>query len=150
MEKMAIGQPAAVAIAVGLVRTFGSACGMGFVQRFGRRKSLIFSSGIASILLASVSLLLQVRAGLPDTVFNWCMISLLVFVMYSNSVGMTPVPWILCGEWPDFQHKVSLDNFTKYNTSTTFNFFTLGYCQCCWYLPVLCLSIPCCTAPWSP
>ena len=106
MEKMSIGQPAAVAIAVGLVRTFGSACGIGFVQKFGRRKSLIFSAGTSAFLLASVSLLMQFRASLPDTIFNWSTIILLVFVMYFNSVGMTPVPWILCGEWPDFQHKV--------------------------------------------
>ena len=102
---MKIGQPQAIAIVVGLMRTLGTLCGVGFVQLFGRRKSLIFSALSTTIFLLSVSLLLLVES-LPVAIFNWSMIFLLVAVVFSNSLWMTVVPWILCGEWPDIKFKV--------------------------------------------
>ena len=106
MDSMSVGQPAVVAIGVGLVRTLGSACGSVIVQKYGRRKTLLFSSIPATMLLFSVSTLLYLQSSLPPMVHSLSLVSLLVMVMFSNSVGMTPVPWILCGEWPDTQYKV--------------------------------------------
>ena len=106
MDSMCIGQPAVVSIAVGLVRTLGSACGSLIVQKCGRRNALILSSTTATVLLFSVSTLLYMQPILPTLVGNWTLVSLLVMVMFFNSVGMSPVPWILCGEWPDTHYKV--------------------------------------------
>ena len=109
VENMNIGQPIAVAIGVGLMRTVGTALGVGFVQRYGRRRSLIISAGATSTCFVLVSILLLVNS-LPVSVFNWSMITLLVLAMSANSLGMTPVPWILCGEWPDMRYKVGFYN----------------------------------------
>ena len=107
LDTMNIGQPAAVAIAVGLVRTLGCVCAIGFVQKYGRRLALIFSAGIATILLFTVSVLLHAQPSLPAVAASWSLIILLVMLMFTISLGMTQVPWILCGEWPDTKYKVS-------------------------------------------
>ena len=50
--------PVSVAIAVGMMRVMGAACGRAFIQRFGRRISLIFSSASTFLSLGVISLLL--------------------------------------------------------------------------------------------
>ena len=110
-ESMHIGHPAAVAIAVGLMRTFGAAIGTGFVQRFGRRKSMIISAGLTTLFLVSLFFLLLAKSlkfPIPEVIFNWATVILLLDTMFASSLGMAPVPWILAGEWPAFTHKVSL------------------------------------------
>merc|ERR1712117_913646 len=104
VEKMHMGNPACVAIGVGLMRVVGAACGGAFVQKFGRRISLIFSSASTSISLVMVSVLLMLDT-LPPAVFNYGMIALLVLVMFCTSLGMAPVPWIILGEWPHVRDK---------------------------------------------
>jgi predicted MFS family arabinose efflux permease len=110
-ESMHIGHPAAVAIAVGLMRTLGAAIGTGFVQRFGRRKSMIISAGLTTLFLISLFFLLLAKSlkfPIPEAIFNWATVILLLVTMFVSSLGMAPVPWILAGEWPAFKHKVSL------------------------------------------
>merc|ERR1711970_228372 len=84
-ESMHLGHSSAVAIAVGLVRTLGASVGTGFVQKFGRRKSMIISSGMTTACLT--------------------LLFLILLAMLGSSLGMAPVPWILAGEWPAFKHK---------------------------------------------
>ena len=95
---------------------------------------MIFSAGTMTVFLVFISLLLQVQASLPEVLFNWALIIMLMVVMFSNSIGMTPVPWILCGEWPDFQHKVSSSQ--DYNIPHIFLF-----------RPQLVLRVPSCSTP---
>ena len=106
VEKMHMGNPALVAIGVGLMRVVGAVCGGLFVQKFGRRISLIFSSASTSVSLVLVSILLTLHT-LPAAVYNYGMITLLVLVMFCTSLGMAPVPWIILGEWPHVRDKVS-------------------------------------------
>ena len=108
LEKMHMGNPTAVAIGLGLIRTFGTALGGGFVQKCGRRLALIISSVLLTAFLVIVSVLLLLENTLPRTVFNWVMIILLVLVMFFTSIGITPTPWILLGEWPDIRDKVRI------------------------------------------
>ena len=103
-EKMHMGNPAPVAIAVGMMRVLGVACGGAFVQKFGRRFSLIFSSTFTSLSLGMISLLLMLDI-LPPDVYNSMMVTLLVLVMFCTSLGMAPVPWVLLGEWPQVKDK---------------------------------------------
>ena len=111
-EKMHMGNPASVAIAVGMMRTLGVACGGAFVQKFGRRVSLIFSCASTSFSLMMVSLLLLLD-NLPPAVFNYSMVTLLILVMFCTSLGITPVPWILLGEWPQVRDKVSIQVYIR-------------------------------------
>ena len=109
-ESMNIGNPSAVAIAVGLVRTLGASVGTGFVQRFGRRKSMIISAGLTTFFLISLFSLLLTKSlqfSIPEAMFNWAVIILLLLAMLASSLGMAPVPWILAGEWPAIEHKVT-------------------------------------------
>merc|ERR1712200_193992 len=88
-----MGNPALVAIGVGLMRVVGAVCGGAFVQKFGRRISLIFSSASTSVSLVLVSILLTLHT-LPPAVFNYGMITLLVLLehLYSTS----PYSWPPC------------------------------------------------------
>jgi len=107
-ESMHIGHPSAVAIAVGLMRTLGASIGTGFVQRFGRRKSMIISAGLTTLFLVSLFFLLLAKSlkfPIPESIFNWATVILLLVTMFASSLGMAPVPWILAGEWPAFTHK---------------------------------------------
>ena len=85
----------------------GTICAGAFIQKFGRRVSLIFSCASTSFSLMMVSLLLLLD-NLPPAVFNYSMVTLLILVMFCTSLGITPVPWILLGEWPQVQDKVSM------------------------------------------
>ena len=107
MEKMHMGNPALVAIGVGLMRVMGAVCGLAFVQKFGRRISLIFSSASTSVSLVLISILLTLPT-LPTAVFNYGMIILLVLVMFCTSLGLSFVPRIILGEWPLVRDKVSI------------------------------------------
>jgi len=107
-ESMHLGHSSAVAIAVGLVRTLGASLGTGFVQKFGRRRSMIISSGMTTTCLALLFLLLLVKSmevPLPEPGYHWVVVLLLLLAMLGSGLGMAPVPWILAGEWPAFQHK---------------------------------------------
>jgi len=107
-ESMNLGHSSAVAIAVGLVRTLGASVGTGFVQKFGRRKSMIISSGMTTACLALLFLILLVKSlevPLPEPAYHWVVVILLLLAMLGSSLGMAPVPWILAGEWPAFKHK---------------------------------------------
>merc|ERR1711970_952340 len=107
-ESMHLGHSSAVAIAVGLVRTFVASVGTGFVQKFGRRKSMIISSGMTTACLTLLFLILLVKSlevPLPEPAYHWVVVLLLLLAMLGSSLGMAPVPWILAGEWPAFKHK---------------------------------------------
>jgi len=110
IEKMGIGQPNAVSIGIGLLRTFGIFCGALLVERLGRRRLLILSSGSSSFFLASISFLLisHDMVHISKTVLDVQIIALLLISMFSASFGMAPVPWILCGEWPCVSHKAPI------------------------------------------
>jgi len=110
IENMGIGQPNAVSIGIGLFRAFGIFCGALLVERLGRRRLLILSSGSSSFFLASISFLLISHDifNLSKTVLDVQLIALLLFSMFSASFGMAPVPWILCGEWPCVSHKAPI------------------------------------------
>jgi len=107
-ESMHLGHSSTVAIAVGLVRTCGASVGTGFVQRFGRRKSMIISASMTTLCLVLLFFLLLGRSmefSLPEPAYHWLVITLLLLAMLASSLGMAPVPWILAGEWPAYQHK---------------------------------------------
>jgi len=107
-ESMHLGHSSVVAIAVGLVRTLGASLGTGFVQKFGRRKSMIISSGMTTTCLTLLFLVLLVKSQevpLPEPAYHWVVVILLLLAMLGSSLGMAPVPWILAGEWPAFKHK---------------------------------------------
>ena len=106
-RNLQIEQPTAVAIAVSLIRTVGCGCGVAFVQLVGRRASLIISAGTQILFLVLVSVLLLVDS-IQALILNWSLTALLFLVMFSSSLGMTPTPWILCGEWPAVKDKVIL------------------------------------------
>ena len=107
-EKMQMGNPTSVAIALGMIRVVGSSCSTAFIQKFGRRVPLIFSSASTFLSLGIVCVLLMLdRDTLPLVVYNYSMVILLVVVMFCASLGMGPVPWLLLGEWPQVRDKVS-------------------------------------------
>ena len=112
VEKMHMGNPALVAIAIGMMRIVGAICAGAFIQKFGRRVSLIFSCASTSFSLMMVSLLLLLD-NLPPAVFNYSMVTLLILVMFCTSLGITPVPWILLGEWPQVRDKVSIQVYIR-------------------------------------
>jgi len=105
VENMNVGHAKIVAIIVGLVRTCGTVSGILFVQKFGRRTSLLVSASSTTVFLLSVSVLLPFSVF---SVFNDTMIFLLAAVMFSNSLGMIVTPWVLCGEWPSIQNKATV------------------------------------------
>ena len=105
VENMNIGHAEIVAIVVGVVRTCGTVCGIFFVQKFGRRTSLLVSASSTAFCLLSLSVVL-LGDFVPFSVFNYTMIFLLSAVMFSNSLGMIVTPWVLCGEWPSIENKV--------------------------------------------
>merc|ERR1712098_434114 len=107
-ESMHLGHSSTVAIAVGLVRTFGASVGTGFVQRFGRRKSMIISASMTTLCLVLLFFLLlgkSMEFSMSEPAYHWLVITLLLLAMLASSLGMAPVPWILAGEWPAYQHK---------------------------------------------
>ena len=130
VEKMHMKNPVSVAIAVGMMRVMGAACGRAFIQRFGRRIPLIFSSASTFLSLGVISLLLVLDI-LPSLMYNYIMVTLLVLVMFCTSLGMASVPFIILGEWPQVRVKVFLSvcNFP-------------GNCRDCWSFLLLHLCLP--------
>ena len=110
LENMNIDEPGTVAIALGMIRAVGSTCTMAVVQKFGRRNSMIFSSSMVTLSLMALDLILLGKSQdllSSGPILNWIMLLLLVMTLFANSLGMSPVPWILCGEWPELKHKAS-------------------------------------------
>ena len=116
MRGLGFENPEAVSIVLCLVRTIGSLCGIGFVQKLGRRKSLIVSAVGAMFSLMAVALLIQEHSTDDDSQLTNTLhdlgaraLALLLFLCLASfiiSIGMGSVPWILLGEWPNIQNKV--------------------------------------------
>lgn len=93
----------AVAVAAGMLRALGSAMAGVVVVFKGRRFVLLFScfGAIVSIEIATLAMMLKENAGTnQDTfIYDYILIVSIPTYMFFLGVGMTPVPWILMGEW---------------------------------------------------
>ena len=107
ISSMGISQPEVISVFVVFLRMFGTVFSLFFLQKFGRRDSLILSSSIVTACSFIICFLLFTNL-VTKQVEDLLLILLLLLSMFCYGLGMGPVPWVLCSEWPSMDLKVRL------------------------------------------
>lgn len=130
------GNETVITIFTGLVRTFGAVCALYAVGKIGRRRILIASTFFVffGIEVAFVSICMRwvktkmsrlrssnfrafscreniVLGAEVNLILGYVVAGAILFVMFATGVGMTPVPWILIGEWFPPANKAFIGSF---------------------------------------
>ena len=106
ISSMGIKNPEVISVFVVFLRMFGTIFSLFFIQKLGRRSSLLLSSFIVTASSLSICFLLLTDL-VPKQTENWLLILLLIMSMFCYGLGMGPMPWVLCSEWPCMNMKVS-------------------------------------------
>jgi len=103
-----------VSLAITVIRIFGAVLSIFAVQRFGRRKPMLLSVFLLTTCTLFMSLVLLAKDQgwtNSDVALNWGLIILMLVSMFVNGMGVAPIPWIICGEWPEMKHKALVNTF---------------------------------------
>ena len=110
---MEVSRPELISLLPGLVRTLGTLLSVFLIRRCGRRRPLLVTglvAAVSSLLMTAVMVLKASWLG-SSSWLNGVLIGLMLVNMFVNGLGMNPIPWIICGEWPEIQHKVGYSLF---------------------------------------
>ena len=105
ISSMGISWPELISVFVVFLRMFGTVFSLIFIQKFGRRGSILLSSSIVTV--SSLFICFFLFTDLVDKqAKDLMLVTLLLLSMFCYGLGMGPVPWILCSEWPAMEFKV--------------------------------------------
>ena len=105
ISSMGIGQPEVISVFVVFLRMFGTVFSLFFLQKFGRRGSILVSSSIVTICSFCICFFLFTSLMNKESE-DLVLVLLLLLSMFCYGLGMGPVPWVLCSEWPEMDFKV--------------------------------------------
>jgi len=116
VSRMGIDNPHMVSIVIAGVRVFAAVGCMWSIHRLGRRNTLIVSSILVLLCNGGIACLLQfLHLDILEQKLTWdiCLSCLLVLLMIFTGVGINPVPWVLCVEWPTMEHKAFINGMAN-------------------------------------
>ena len=136
VSSMGFSHPSLLSILIALLRTVGIVFSMIFVQKFGRRNSLLISSSVVTVCCFIISSILYTNL-IPKLLSDWIMIIILLTSMFTSGLGISSIPWVLASEWPEMNMKVR-----RIEDSVPFLLIFLGLCEHSQHLLLLCLCLP--------
>ena len=100
-RKLELGGAETVAIVTAFARCAGTSLSSVLLYKFGRRKIMIVSTGVVTLIMMSLAVLVSIReTGLEmnSSTVCWALTILIILFMFCVGLALISLPWVLMGE----------------------------------------------------
>ena len=102
-KKLDLGGANTVAVITAFVRCLGTCLSSVLLYKFGRRKLMIVSTGVVTLImttLASLVAMREVGVEMNSTALCWALTLLIILFMFCVGLALVSLPWVLMGKSP--------------------------------------------------
>ena len=102
-KKLDLGGAETVAIVTAFARCLGTSLSSVLLYKFGRRKLMIVSTGVVTLIMTTLASLVAIRevgVEMNSTLLCWALTLLIILFMFCVGLGLVSLPWVLMGKSP--------------------------------------------------